>query len=100
MNLAKVFLQSLENFVYQFLLQERDDCLMQAEREKQEEMRQMEKEKAMLVDMIKEKDEEIDDLSIALEKLKKDSSSKIAQDKVDNIFKVVDRIDVLVTFER
>ena len=56
--------------------------MMQAQREKQEEMRQMEKEKAMLVDMIKEKDEEIEDLSIALEKLKKDSSSKIAQDKV------------------
>jgi len=64
---------------------ERDDGLVMAQNEKQEEMRIAAKEKALLMEIVKQKDEEIEELALKLEKLRKDATSKTAQDKVRDI---------------
>ena len=55
---------------------------MQAEREKQDELRNMEKEKAILIEMVKQREDEVEDLTIQNEKLQKETQAKLAQDKV------------------
>ena len=54
---------------------------MQAQKEKLDETRNQMKEKAVLIDMVKQREDEVEELSIENEKLKKDSQAKAAQDK-------------------
>ena len=54
---------------------------MQAQREKQDELRYMEKEKAVLIEMVKQREDEVEDLTIQNEKLHKETQAKSAQDK-------------------
>ena len=54
---------------------------MQAQREKQDEIRNMEKEKAILIEMVKQREDEVEELSIQNEKLEKETQARAAQDK-------------------
>lgn len=60
----------------------RDDLLLQFEAEKQEELHAVAKEKVLLVEQFNKKTEEIEELSAEIEKLRRDSSSRAAKDKV------------------
>ena len=68
---------------------ERDDLLLQAEAEKQEELRIAANEKAFAIEKLNRLTEENDALKAELDRLKREAMSKASQDRVCSIISVV-----------
>lgn len=65
---------------------ERDDLLMEAESDKQEELRIAASEKGLLVEKLNRLAEELDDAKIELEKFKREATQRAYQEKVCRVF--------------
>lgn len=61
---------------------QRDDVMRRCEAEKQEELRVIAKEKALMVEQMNKKNDEIGDLNAEIEKLRRQAASKAAKDRV------------------